>query len=355
MKKFLAILAAMMLISTVAFGDELSDSTPVSGGGVEYSATEETVFDEEISLEYTSTGNVVVYETLTFTAASADTNPDGGTAKLEVAALAVSSLEPGCLSITVPSLSVAGIYEWTITENIANTAGVTYSSDTVHVTVLVEYDNTNHKLVIGDYTFYIDREEDGTKSTTLTNKFEAHGCTVAKDVQGNMSNENDEFEITVTLVSYYKPVRTNINFAGSTVTPDDWTEKTTRSGDKIWEYSKALNYSEAAGPKTFSNLPHNVYVKVEETESEMNGYEYVATNMAIGGEVSADEDGKPLDIGGYLWIWSYDQDCEFTVVNSKTSTIVTGVSADSLPYIVLLGAAVMVGAAMIIRRRAYNR
>lgn len=32
MKKFLAILAAMMLISTVAFGDELSDSTPVSGG-----------------------------------------------------------------------------------------------------------------------------------------------------------------------------------------------------------------------------------------------------------------------------------------------------------------------------------
>lgn len=353
MKKFLAILCAMLLTATAAFADEISEAKTVPAGGVVYSPTVETTFNDQISLTYNSTDYIVVYETLTFTATAEMTNPDGGTANLNVDEMTVTSVNPGYLSITVPSLSEAGIYEWTIVQDEGDSAGVSYSPETVHVVVLVEYDNTDHKLVIGQSTFYIAKNEDGNKTTTLTNEFNAHGFTVAKDVQGNMANEADEFEITVSLMAY-GPVNNNINFAGTVVTPAEWEETTTSYGTKVWKYSKAMDYSEAGGEKTFTGLPSNAYAKIEETETEMNGYERIVTTIAFDGVVSATEDGEPYDVDGIYFIWGVTQDAEFTVVNARNTTIEAGVTVDSLPYIVLLGAVVLAGVVMIIRRRAHN-
>lgn len=330
MKKILATILALTLvlgISAVAFAEEDKwDGT--------YTATETTTFNEIVKT-YTSENNVIVNETLSFTSTAQTTNPDGGAANLTVADLAVSSLTPGTLTVTIPSLSKAGTYEWTITETAGNTAGVTYSTAEVHVIVLVEYDNTNHALKIANTTSYI-KKENGEKAKTFENTFKSGSFTVAKNVEGNMANENDEFEITVTLTSD-KPIGTNVTLAGMTVTPNQWTEK-----DDTYTYTSTLNYSEISGAKTFSDIPVGVTVAVSENKAtdKMGGYTY--TNTKVG-----NSDFTSLTVAD-------DTAANIVVTNTKTQVIDTGITTDSLPYIMLLGVVALVGVVMFIKRRAYN-
>lgn len=322
MKKILSLALALVLVlsmSTVAFateGDEIWDGT--------YTATAETTFNEIVKT-YTSENNVVVNETLRFTSTAQETNPDGGTANLTVADLEVSSLTPGTLAVTIPSLSKAGTYEWTIKENTGNTAGVTYSTAEVHVIVLVEYDNTNHALKIADTTGYIKLEND-KKAKTFDNTFKSGSFTVAKDVEGNMANENDEFEITVTLTST-KPIGTNVTLAGTTVTPDQWTKNESSSS---YTYTSTMNYSEFDGAKTFSNIPAGVTVSVVENtaDDKMNGYTFDNTN-----------DNKENNFS--MNVADADNNKAVVVKNTKGEEIATGINMDSMPYILMLAVVFM--------------
>lgn len=315
MKKILSLALALVLVlsmSTVAFaakGESAWDGN--------YTATAETTF-EEIVKTYTSENNVVVNETLSFTSTAQTTNPDGGNANLTVANLAVSSLTPGTLAVTIPSLSMAGTYEWTIKETPGNTAGVTYSNAEVHVIVLVEYDNTNHALKIANTTSYI-KLENGEKAKTFDNTFKSGSFTVAKDVEGNMANEKDEFEITVTLTSA-KPIGTNVKIAGTTVTPEQWTDN-----ESSYTYTSTMNYSEFDGAKTFSDIPVGVTVAVEENKAteKMNGYKYVS------GEVTST---NPLTIADTT-------EQNIVITNNKSTTVNTGINMDAMPYILLLSVA----------------
>lgn len=319
MKKFLSMMLALVLVlsmGTVAFAAE--------GGSTwngDYTATAETTFNE-IKKTYTSENNVVVNETLSFTSTAQTTNPDGGAANLTVADLKVSSLNPGTLAVTIPSLNKAGIYEWTIKETAGNTAGVTYSTAEVHVIVLVEYDNTKHELKIANITSYI-KLENGKKAKTFDNTFKSGSFTVAKDVEGNMANENDEFEITVTLTST-KPIGTNVTLAGTTVTPDQWT-----NNEDSYTCTSTLNYSEIGGAKTFSDIPDGVTVSVVEDTAtgKMNGYTFDNTNNK-GNNFSM----KVVDA---------DNNKAVVVKNTKGEEIATGITLDSMPYILMLAVVFM--------------
>lgn len=320
MKKILSLALALVLVlsmGTVAFA---------AGGGENwdgnYTATAETTFNEIVKT-YTSENNVVVNETLSFTSTAQPTNPDGGTANLTVADLQVSSLNPGTLAVTIPSLSVAGTYEWTIKETAGKTAGVTYSNAEVHVIVLVEYDNTNHALKIASTTSYI-KQENGEKAKTFENTFKSGSFTVAKNVEGNMANENDEFEITVTLTST-KRIGTNVTLAGTTVAPGEW-----KRNESSYTYTSTLNYSEIGGAKTFSDIPDGVTVSVVENtaDGKMNGYTFDNTNNNTDNDFSmnvADADNnKPV-----------------VVKNTKGQEIATGITLDSMPYILMLAVVFM--------------
>lgn len=352
MKRLLSIVMVLALV--LSLGTVMASADEWDGT---YTATTAFTFTEVVK-NYTSEGNVVVNETLSFTSTASTSNPDGGTANLTVADLVVSSLTPGTLTVTVPSLSEAGVYEWTIKETAGSTAGVTYSTDEVHVIVLVEYDNTNHKLVIGETSSYIKgvvHEEDGkeviVKKKDFTNTFASGSFTVAKDVEGNMASVKDEFEIAVTLTST-NPIGTNITFAGTTVAPSEWTA--VKDGeDKItgYTYSKTLKYSELGGAKTFANIPVGVVVTVAEdtTTSKMNGYTYAGTSV----------DGTVKQTGGNL-----DASVTFTIAdstnsavvvhNTNTTEVITGVSMDSLPYILLLAVA-CVGIVVLIAKKRLVR
>lgn len=320
MKKFLSMMLALVLVlsmSTIAFAAEGKSSWDGN-----YTATAETTFNEIVKT-YTSENNVVVNETLSFTSTAQTTNPDGGTANLTVADLEVSSLTPGTLAVTIPSLSKAGTYEWTIKETAGNTAGVAYSTAEVHVIVLVEYDNTNHALKIANTTSYI-KQENGEKAKTFDNTFKSGSFTVAKDVEGNMANENDEFEITVTLTST-KPIGTTVTLAGTTVTPDQWT-----NNEGSYTCTSTLNYSEFDGARTFSDIPDGVTVSVVENTvvNKMNGYTFDNTNGNKENNFSmnvADDDNNKAVV----------------VKNTKGEAIATGITLDSMPYILMLAVVFM--------------
>lgn len=320
MKKILSLALALVLVlsmSTIAFaagGESTWDGS--------YTATTATTFNEIVKT-YTSENNVVVNETLHFTSTAKNTNPDGGAANLTVADLEVSSLTPGTLAVTIPSLSLAGTYEWTIKETAGNTAGVTYSNAEVHVIVLVEYDNTNHALKIANTTSYI-KLENGEKAKTFDNTFKSGSFTVAKDVEGNMANENDEFEITVTLTST-KPIGTNVTLAGTTVTPEQWT-----NNNDSYTYTSTMNYSEIGGAKTFSDIPDGVTVSVVENTAadKMNGYTFDNIN-------NIKENNLSMNVA------DADNNKAVVVKNTKGAEIATGINMDSMPYILMLAVVFM--------------
>lgn len=353
MKKIFALVLAMIMVLSmgVAFADT-TDDQPKAWDGT-YAATASFTINDQVKKTYNSENNVVVNETLSFDSTPDENNPapDGQKApNLTVANLTVNTAnDAGWLSITVPSLTKAGRYEWVIKENEGKTPGVTYSKDEVHVVVLVEYNNEKHSLQIHSTESYIKGEEvdqNGKKVTvkknTFTNAFNSGSFTVAKDVTGNMSNENDEFEINVTLTSANK-IGTNVKLAGEIVTPSDWTE-VVDSENKVISYTYTTNkmYSEKGGAKTFSDIPVGVVVTVTENtaEEKMNGYDYVSTK--VGTEVFTS-----------LMV-ADDTNSDIVVQNKKEDGgITTGMFLDNAPYMIIM-ALVLVGAAMMLKRRAYN-
>lgn len=370
MKKILSTLLALVLVlslATVAFADEVETSNEWNGNYEPVAAG--TTFDQ-IKKTYNVEGSVNVSETLSFTSTPVKTNPDYVTdandqaastvANLTVADLVVTdSKNPGMIQVTLPALTKAGKYEWIIKENEGVTPGVTYSKDEVHVIVLVEYDNENHVLKIANANSYIlgteQSGEDGkteiVKKDTFANTFKSGSFTVAKDVIGNMANEKDEFEISVTLTSEHQ-LGTNFSLAGTTVTPSQWTPnyKEGTTAVENYTYTSTLDYSKSDGAKTFSDIPVGVKVTVVENEAaeKMNGYTkkgiYSGGYTVSGTTVTGDE---------FTSLTVEDAtNAKITVVNENSTSIITGVALDSMPYFVILSVACVGMFLLLTKKRA---
>lgn len=308
MKKLISLALALVLIlslSTVAFAAEVT-----------YAPSDATSFST-ILKSYNSENNVQVSEILNFTSAPDEDNPTN--TNLTVDPLTVSNgLSDLPITVHIPSYSQVGVYKYTISEGAGNTAGVAYTDSTIRVVVMVEYDNTNNKLVIGNVNSYI-LADNGVKTNEFENEFKSGSFSVAKQVTGNMANRNDEFDITVTLTAPQgKVIRTPIQVAGTAVTADQWTNGV---------YTTTLTLSHADGATTFSDIPVGVTVTVSEdtTAEKMNGYTYASTKIG-------ESDFTSLTIAD-------DTNSAIVVTNDKTVGVDTGISMDAMPYVLLLSVA----------------
>ena len=344
MKKFLSMLLAVMLllsVSSVAMAVDGEGGTVQPSGNQSTtptaSATQTFTFKKVYTTTAGKTPATIPSETLKFSVTAVNGNPDG--TMITIADKTVSG-NPQSIEVSVPSYTKVGKWNYTISEVAGNTQGVTYSDNSFGVQVLVEYDYTNNKLVAST-TFTTVSGTDGEgkkiKSDSITNKYDLGSLTVTKNVEGNLASHSQKFDIDVTFTST-KPVLSAIT-GRETINADDWTEST-ENGKTT--YSKTVTVSLAHNETaTFNNIPAGVTysvveqakhaVKDENGSNSSTGYTVTYTDGT--GSIAADTTSAAV------------------VKNNKGTTLDTGVSLDSLPYLLMLAVAGAGLVLMIARKR----
>ena len=144
-----------------------------------------------------------------------------------------------------------------------------------------------------------------------------------------MGDQSKEFNVTVTFAAPAgKTVKEAISYTEDgitkTISSDKWTNGTA-------SVVIALKHNETI---TFTNIPYDVTYTVTEADYTSDGYAAAAYTYS-------DNTNKKIDS---------DKDT-VTITNTKNGTIDTGISMDSLPYIVALALVLGFAVVMIARRR----
>lgn len=220
------------------------------------------------------------------------------------------------LSINANNYEI-GVYTYEVTEIVptTKTAGVTYSNEKLYLVLTILRDETNGKHYVA--AMHYENASGDDKSTGFTNKYEAGSLEVSKVIQGNMANMNKKFTFTITLT---EPAGTEIN-----------SEITSNSTAGTWEgqtYTIALGNGESV---KLDNIPAGTTYTVTEDEENYTSNGGVFSNGA-----------KTITNGT-------NDTAVFT--NTLTSEVDTGISLDSLPYILALAAACAGAVVMFTRKR----
>ena len=342
MKKTLAILLALILmmanIAALADGDDTSTWTT---GELE----DWTV---PVSKNYTvfgATGTVYPAETIAFTSTAATDNPDGGSANLEVAQFSVTGVSnSNVLTITFPTFTKVGLYHFEISETAGSTQGVTYNPNNtvIKLSVPIVYDYDNKCLKIfedGKGITAVVVGEDKVKTDKLENNYDLGNLTVKKEVSGNLGKKDQLFTIKVTLKTEDNlKVYSDIKISGGsdagntqTVTGNGWT------GEK--EITIKLMDSETA---TFANIPAGVTYTVEEDSSIHGGVDPNGSDGSKGYVISYEEKTNTIGKG---------ETKAAIVKNNKDIPVDTGISMETVPYIMILVLALAGAVMLFIRKR----
>ena len=334
MKKFVTLALAFALI--------LSLSTVALAGGnkVEPSKAMTFEFDKTYKTTEGETPATFPVEELSFTIEADENNP----AK-DMITIAPQTMNAGSqkIIINVPSYTVAGKYNYTITENAGATQGVIYNTDTkILVQAFVTY-NSDYTALECQVVFRNPKPEtpmdEADKIKEIVNTYDLGDLSVKKIVTGNLGNQADTFDITVSFTSN-KVVLSDITYTqtgleAATIAAKDWTE-----AQGTWTWSKTFKLS---GDQVvdFVNVPAGIQWNIEEadyTTGDINdpNYGYDAPKYEYqNGTVGA------------------DQDVEASVTNNKESEVDTGVFMDTVPYVLIL-AVVALGAVVLFRKKNYE-
>lgn len=231
-----------------------------------------------------------------------------------------------------------GVYTYEFTENDQNTAGVAYYDKTMKLVVTVLQDGDNGKLrIAGVHCEGIDAATGTAKTDKFTNTYSAGSLAISKTVTGNLGDRSKYFEVTVEFTAPAgDTVREDINISGSSHTSNQTVVKGV--DNYAWDQTQTVTLKIKHGETiTFSNIPYGVTYRVTENDYTDAGYD--AAEYA-GTDVENDE-------------WKLDSASEtVSITNNKNSKVDTGISVDSLPYIVILAAVVVCLVAFVARKRS---
>ena len=368
MKKFLAILLAMMLVlvNVAALADDakiVDDKNPVA------QVTPTTPIVITKSYEINGTDSTLPAHTITFR----QTSKKVGDAKINGETISPSTTEvtdeevpdvtitlnannftdgqttfKDNLTINLPSYTKAGVYDYTFVEVDGGVAGVEYFTDELKLSVTIVETATTagapSSLKIGGVA--LRRGSDTTKIDDIKNVYSANTLTVSKTVTGNLGDYTKDWNFTVTLTAptgdtVYSTITTDkavIEVVESEEEEEEEEEPvgitTIAPGATGWTGTRTFTFKLKHGESlTFKNLPVGVTYTVAETEADTDGYTTtgtVATATAI----------------------AKDAPATAAVTNDKDITVDTGIALETLPFVLLMGIA-LVGVMALRRREEY--
>ena len=329
MKKLIKRGFAALLALTLALG------MSVSAFAVEGTAdTKTAVAKKDYQLTHTDNNSESPAEDFHFTAKATNVtdanNPDGSAVTLDqVPNLTITdvSYEKGGAGSanSVKGFDVTpdkdfpsvGVYTYEVTETDGKTAGVTYNKEKLELKATVFHDAETSKIKVA-YAFRVG----ANKGATIVNTYSAGTLQVGKHVYGNLGNQEQKFNITVTLTA---PEGQTVN---STITLSD--NDKTQILPSEWKNGTVTKRISLAAEQAivFSNVPYGVTYKVQEDKYE--GYKTTYSETPEGAEfVQGTINAKHMVAD---------------IFNEKEGTVDTGVILDSAPYVLLL---VGVGAAAV--------
>jgi pilin isopeptide linkage protein len=347
MKKFLAILMAMMLVFSLC-GVAMADGGNNEGGGsglipdpilaptvLTHADETKVAITKVYKLENADTVSpaetfnfTIAKEGVTDSAYTKDTMPMFSVTSFDISFAEGEATTAGATEsyeLTLPTYDKVGIYTYKITETASNTAGVTYNSKPLYlkVTVIEQSGKVRVTAVHLETTT-------GSKTDKMTNIYSAGSLSVSKEVTGLLGDKTKGFDITVNFTAPSgKDVDSAITYVVGTETKTlAWTNGTATAKITLKD----------AGTVTFTNIPYGVTYSVTEADYTGNNGGYDAA------EYTYSDTDQEIDSAAET----------VKVTNNKGGTPDTGVYTDNMPYIMLMGIVVLAGAVMLMKRRSYN-
>lgn len=391
MKKFLAILLAMMLVmvsvaAMAADGDPIPNpdattttQTTTDPGFSQLTGdakiiptpTEATSFKITKNYSITGTNAKNASDTLTFTvtkgaiekATAGTTFPadhttgsnDGGIYIDAVTVTPTDTDQKYDVTIHLPTYTAVGVYNYTVTETNSNVAGVGYYEDTLYLKVTVVQDTTTaaKRLLIGGIAIR-DSGDSGTtdkdhgkKIDEVNNTYDAGTLTVSKVVDGNLGNKDNTWNFTVVFTAPQNAAEEGETATYQKVTSVLTKQKTgdTKATDIAWGTGNThtetftLKHGENM---VFQNIPKGVTYVITETEAGQDDY---VTTYKVNSGSKTDYD---TNVSGDI---ATNEDDAVEITNTKDATIDTGITLETLPYVLMMALAMMGLVALKLRKR----
>lgn len=334
MKKLISLMLALMLVFSLATVAMAATDDPYEGKLDKATSFTKAYLvnngaapaeDFEFSIEFTgykdnegkaATTLPTTYPTVTLGKASFEDKAANATAYTSDASVTITDYEQCAL----------GVYTYKITEKAGTTAGVNYVATPVYlnVTVLVHDGTDDHYVAAIHYTDAMT----GDKVGSTQNSYDAGTLNVEKLVTGNMGDTSKDFTFTVKFEAVSgRSIKSAITYSvagGNTQTVGTSNEVTI-----------TLKHDQTA---TFTNVPYDVTYTVTETQ-DIN-YE---TTYQVNGTTA---------VSGFVATDAMDTATENVVfTNNRETEVDTGITLDSLPFVLIL--AVCAGAVVlfVIKRR----
>lgn len=336
-KKLLALLLAILMVamSAVAMADANNTTTVV----------EETNID--ITKKFDGVGKAAAEFKFTVTA------DEGNNVNLPVSEATINfglsdTVDTKTVTLNLPSASdfnnVPGKYWYTITETVPTTGiptGVSYNTgavNTYRLCVTVYNAAEAGSTPVYKTTAAIHQTNNtGDKDTAakFENKYEGAQLTVKKLLAGNGADLNDEFEFTVTFV----PQDANhVLTSAITYAASDTTNVNVSKAEDSYVYTiTGIGDSDTV---TFKNIPVGATYTVEEKLN--NG-------KAVGSKT-----GNLYTSSGVVTGTIEATNADAVITNTYSTEIDTGLSTDTMPYILLMAFVAILAVAFVARKRSVN-
>lgn len=224
----------------------------------------------------------------------------------------------GTATITLPALTefkAVGAYSYTFTEVAGSTAGVTYWDKEMKLVITVVEDESGRKRIAA---VHVEGLDSGDKESAVENTYESTTLKVKKTVAGNMGDTSKYFDVTVTFTG---EVTSAITFKGGQYSTDQTVPDTNTVTIQVSHNDEV----------TFSNIPVGASYTVDEADYSSDGY---TTTGEVTTATEIDKNGAAV-----------------TITNTKEVTVDTGITMDTIPYIMIALFACLAAALVVIRKR----